>query len=47
MNVLPDVYIYPLRKKMCTCGTIADSQKISTVINKNGAIAKVRILWKE
>ena len=33
--------------KMYTTGTIANSQRISTKINKNGAIAKVRILVKK
>ena len=33
--------------KMYTPGTIANSQRIPTKINKNGAIAKVRILLKQ
>ena len=54
MNVLPDVYICPIRKKKCTfflpkekvkrTHHITNSQKLPTKINKNGAIAKVRIL---
>ena len=34
MNVLPDVY---------TTGSIANSRKMLTEINKSGAIAKIRI----
>ena len=33
--------------KMYTPGTIANSQRIPNKINKNGAIAKVRILVKQ
>ena len=32
---------------MYTCGTIANSQITPTEINKNGAIAKVRILVEQ
>ena len=55
MNVLPDVYIYPLRKytstswgdnKMYTSGSIADSQRMRAKINKSGAIGKTDI-WME
>ena len=54
MNVLPDVYICPIRKKECTSFLpkeklkrthhITNLQRLLTNINKNGAITKVRIL---
>ena len=55
MNVLLNMYICALRKnsvplslfegtiKMYTHGTILNSNRTSTKINKNGAIAEVRI----
>ena len=52
-HVLPDVYICSLRKKgvrllltdskMYISGSIANSQRMLTEINKSSAIAKIRI----
>ena len=54
MNVLPDVYICPLKdqctssswgdSKMHTYGTIANSQGMADETNENDAISTVRIL---
>ena len=53
MNVLPDVYVCPLRKsapflpeggsKMHTSRSKANSQRVLTEINESAAIAKIRI----
>ena len=51
MNVQLNVYIFTLRKmsvnKMYIPGTIANSQRTPTKINKNGGIAKVRVLVEQ
>ena len=52
MDVLLNVYVCALRKKSApllpegTSGTKANLQRTPTEINKNGAIAKIRILLK-
>ena len=52
MDVLLNVYVCTLMKKSAlllpegTSGTIANLHRTPTEINKNGAIAKIRILLK-
>ena len=51
MNVLPDVYICPLRKnnaphlpkRTVTSGSMASSQRMPIEINESDAIPKIRI----
>ena len=43
-EVLPDVYVCPLRNKRGTYGSIENSQRVSTEIKRTCGITKVRIL---